>query len=84
MKDYSRISHHFLNQIASTTNNSRLVRLARQLESLLKSSSALRYPDRWLFPGIPHEKYDENMANEAIRIAQEIVNEVENIIETDC
>jgi len=84
MKHYSPISHHFLRQIASTTNNSRLDRLAGQLESLLKSSSALRYPDRWLFPGIPHEKYDENMANEAIHIAQEIVNEVENIIETDC
>ena len=81
MKDYRQIRHHFLNQIASETDNSILISRAREMESLLTGSSALRYPDQWPFPGIPHEKYDENKAKKALGIAREIVDEVKNIID---
>eukprot|EP00794_Sanderia_malayensis_P013906 gene13906-15355_t len=80
MKDFGRIDHHFLYAIALRTGNQLLVGLTRQLESLLSSSSHMRYPDRWCPPEIPHDKYNEDKALKALKIAEGIVREVEHIV----
>ena len=80
MKDFSKIDHHFLGTIASKTENQLLENLANQIDSLLVGSSAMRYPDRWRFPSIPHYQYDKEKAAEALRIAEKIVMEVDNIV----
>ena len=79
-KDHDVILHHFLPQIASMTSSSCLVTLANELESLVQGSAQPRYPDRWLPPSIPHDHYDEEVANKALVLAKEIVNEVGKII----
>ena len=56
---------------------------ASRLESLLKSSTAMRYPDQWMYPDIPHDKYDSQMAKEAIEITGEILDEVATIVNQD-
>ena len=80
MKDSERANHHHLGQIAKATENSLLPRLAIELESLLVGSAALRYPDRWCYPGIPHDKYDKEKAQMALKITQQIMVEVESIV----
>ena len=76
-KDYH---HHKLQLIASATKNTLLESLANQIESLLTGSAALRYPNRWCYPDIPHDMYGENKAEEAIRIAEKISMEVGRIV----
>lgn len=83
MKDAKDYNHHYLRSIANATENNRFESLADQIESLLTGSAALRYPNRWCYPAIPHDKYDKNKAEEAIRIADEISLEVERIVNNE-
>ena len=81
MRNYEGISHHNLGQLAAVTGNSELIFYGNRMESLLRGSSAMRYPDRWCPPSIPHDKYDEQKAVDALDIAERIVDEVEKIID---
>ena len=83
MKDAKDYNNHVLRRIASATENTRLENLADQIESLLTGSAALRYPNRWCYPDIPHDMYDENKAEEAIRIADNISQEARKIFENE-
>jgi len=80
IRDATEYNHHFLETIASATENTTLTYLAGQIESLLQSSAALRYPNRWRYPCIPHDKYDAATAEEALRITEKIFKEVEKIV----
>ena len=80
MKDSRHYNHHDLRFIASRTENVTLIHLADQIESLLVGSAALRYPNRWCYPCIPHDKYDVLKSKEALKIVKEIFKEVDKII----
>ena len=80
MRDATEYNHHFLRTIASATDNTTLIDLAGQIESLLQGSAALRYPNRWRYPCIPHDKYHAATAEEALRITEKIFKEVEKIV----
>ena len=67
---------HNLRILASDLEIDGLQELASMLEQLLGSSSKLRYPDRWLFPKIPHDQYTSGMADQAVRITSEIIDKV--------
>ena len=83
MKDAKEYRHHDLRVIASATENALLNSLAGQIESLLRGSAALRYPNQWPYPSIPHYNYDVNKADEALRIAEKIFEEVSRIVRKD-
>ena len=80
MKDSKHYNHHFLRAIASATENSTLEDLAGQIESLLRGSAALRYPNRWCYPSIPHDNYDQSKADKALKIAKKTFEEVDRIV----
>jgi len=80
MKDSRHYNHHDLRFIASRTENVTLIHLADQIESLLVGSAALRYPNRWCYPCIPHDKYDVLTSKKALKIVKEIFKEVDKII----
>ena len=80
MKDAKDYRHHFLRTIASATENKLLADLADEIESLLTGSAALRYPNRWCYPDIPHDKYDKSKAEQALQIAEQISREVDRIV----
>ena len=61
-------------------DDSVLHRLASELEGLVGSSTRMRYPDNLCFPRIPNEEYDAQMAEEALRLAREIVERVKSRI----
>ena len=71
---------HDLSIIASKLTNQRLKDLARKLEQLSVSSQHLLYPDRWLFPKIPVDQYDEAKSTEAIELATQILTIVHDEI----
>ena len=83
MKDTKEYRHHDLSVIASVTENELLINLAGEIESLLRGSAALRYPNQWCYPSIPHDNYDMNKADEALKIATEIFAEVKSIVNED-
>ena len=83
MTDAKGYKHHDLRTIASATANSLLKNVADQIESLLQRSAALRYPNHCCYPAIPHDKYDKSKAEVALRIAEEIFNEVNTIVSED-
>ena len=80
MKDSKHYNHHFLGTIAFATENSTLQDLAGQIESLLRGSAALRYPNRWCYPSIPHDKYDATTAEKALKVVKEIFTEVDKVV----
>ena len=67
---------HNLRILASDLEFDGIQELASMLEQLLGSSSKLRYPDRWPFPKIPHDKYTSGMADKAVIITREIIDKV--------
>ena len=72
LKHYEVITDHNLTHVASLLNDPELERLAFELETLIKSSPHLLYPNAW-GTGIPSEKYDENASIKAINLATEIL-----------
>ena len=78
--DVDKSNVHNLNVICCGLNDSALLHLASQLEGLLGSSTRMRYPDNLYFPRIPNEEYDAQMAEEALRLAKEIVDRVKSRI----
>ena len=80
MVDSGRARHHRLESIAATTESSDLKGLASDL-SFLGGSAELRYPDRWCYPGIPHDKYNEDDAEKAIRITENLLEVVEKLVQ---
>ena len=80
VKDAQVYNHHFLRIIASATGNTQLQTWADQIESILTGSAALRYPNRWCYPDIPHDKYDKSKAEQALQIAEQISQEVDRIV----
>ena len=50
--------------------------LAVQLERLVFNSAQMRYPDRMLYPKIPHDVYTAAQAEGAFRIATKILERV--------
>ena len=75
-----RSNVHNLNLICCGLDDSVLLRLANQLECLVGSSTRMRYPDNLCFPRIPNEVYNAQMAEEALRLAKEIVERVKSRI----
>lgn len=72
LKHYEVITDHNLINVSSLLDDDELKRLAFELETLIKSSPHLLYPNPWA-TGIPSEKYDENASIKAINLATEIL-----------
>eukprot|EP00112_Aurelia_sp_Birch-Aquarium-sp1_P008740 Seg1971.4 transcript_id=Seg1971.4/GoldUCD/mRNA.D3Y31 product=Sacsin protein_id=Seg1971.4/GoldUCD/D3Y31 len=79
MVDSGRAQHHFLSSIAATTGRSDLQSLANEL-SFLRGSAELRYPDRWCYPVVPHDKYNENDAEKARQITENLLQIVDRLV----
>ena len=73
LKHYEIIKEHNLRIVTIPLKNPELAMLAASLESLIKSSPHLLYPDKWPMPTIPSEKYDEAASTEAINLATKIL-----------
>eukprot|EP00795_Rhopilema_esculentum_P000721 gene721-10435_t len=80
MKKDCRSRHHRLRHIAMLSGQNTLEIAAAELEGLVKGSTAMRYPDQWIYPEIPHDKYNSQMAKEAIEITGKILDEVNKIV----
>ena len=80
MVDSGRARHHRLESIAATTGRSDLQSLASDL-SFLHGSAELRYPDRWCYPGIPHDKYNEDGAEKAMQITENLLEVVKKLVQ---
>ena len=78
--DVERSNVHDLRVICCGLDDSVLLQLATQLEGLVGGSTRMRYPDNLCFPRIPNEVYDAQMAEEALRLAKEIVERVKGRI----
>jgi len=66
--------------IAQDIDDYHIKELASRLESLLGSSTKLRYPDQWSYPKIPHTQYDGAKASEAIEITESLMKAIERIV----
>ena len=77
--DYRRMNTHYLDSIALGTP-SNLYDLASELQRITRYAEAMRYPDRWPAPGIPHNGYDNATASRARELAQQIVDTVKGIL----
>jgi len=78
--DADRMNEHSLVQICSGLNDSELTQLASQLEDVVGDHTRMRYPDTVRFPQIPNEVYEVGMAQDALQLAKEIVERVQNRI----
>lgn len=78
--DAFKINRHDLSQNASRLNDSELLKLATQLERRLVDSTHMRYPDRMCYPQIPKDVYSDEDAREALRLAEEILQRVRNLV----
>lgn len=67
------IKEHNLRIVAVPLEDPELKMLAASLESLIKSSPHLLYPNKWPMPTIPFEQYDEAASAEAIDLATKIL-----------
>ena len=74
------MNEHSLVQICSGLNDSELTQLASQLEDVVGDHTRMRYPDTVRFPQIPNEVYEVGMAQDALQLAKEIVERVQNRI----
>ncbi len=79
--DAKRTNDHNLSVIAQDIDNSYVQELASKLESLLGSSTKLRYPDQWHYPAIPHTQYSRETALEALEITEALMDEINEIVE---
>ena len=73
LKHYEMIKEHNLRIVAVPLEDPELKMLATSLESLIKSSPHLLYPNKWPMPTIPFEQYDEAASTEAINLATKIL-----------
>ena len=80
MRKDCRTRHHLIRRIAILSGQNTLEIAAAELEGLVKGSTAMRYPDQWIYPEIPHDKYNSQMAKEAIEITGKILDEVNKIV----
>ena len=78
--DAEKSNVHNLLFICYGLDDSVLLQLASQLESLVGSSTRMRYPDNLCFPRIPNEVYDAQMAEKALCLAKKIVERVKSRI----
>lgn len=74
--DADKTNVHNLVQNCYDLDDTELVGLARQLESLVGDSTRMRYPDRMSYPQIPNDVYSHDMAETAREIAEKIVERV--------
>ena len=73
---FSRDNYHDLCTLACTLDTN-IRDLALKLEVLLGSNAHMRYPDLWPAPTVPHDHFDSKKAEDAVALASEIVNIVE-------
>lgn len=73
LKHYEMIKEHNLRIVAVPLEDPELKMLAASLESLIKSSPHLLYPNKWPMPTIPFEQYNEAASAEAIDLASKIL-----------
>ena len=73
LKHYEMIKEHNLRIVAVPLEDPELKMLAASLESLIKSSPHLLYPNKWPMPTIPFEQYNEAASAEAIDRASKIL-----------
>ena len=78
--DAEKSNVHNLLSICYGLDDPVLLQLASQLESLVGSSTRMRYPDNLCFPKIPNEVYDTQMAEKALGLAKKIVERVKSRI----
>ena len=67
---------HGLAALCGRLNDEELSRLAIQLECIVGNYARMRYPDKLCFPRIPNDVYDEQMAQNALQLATQIVERV--------
>ena len=67
---------HNLTKNASCLGDTELTNVANDLESCVEDSTRMRYPDRLNYPEIPNDVYTDALANEALRLATNILDRV--------
>ncbi|KAJ8303847.1 hypothetical protein KUTeg_017430 [Tegillarca granosa] len=71
---------HLLSSVASAQPKETLREKAAKLDNLLGDYDSMRYPDACSFPCTPSELYDAVKAQEAVKQAQEIIEEVDDYL----
>ncbi|XP_048257395.1 sacsin-like isoform X1 [Haliotis rufescens] len=74
-------SSNALTEITSGLDNSQLLDLATQLQSLVGDYSRMCYPDRLSFPSIPAAVYTESHARQACVLAESILELVKELFD---
>lgn len=67
---------HNLTKNASCLGDTELTNVANDLECCVEDSTRMRYPDRLNYPEIPNDVYTDALANEALRLATNILDRV--------
>ena len=82
LENYSnRLTSHDLVTLSNMMSDKLLCTLCQSLQRTTGRSEAMRYPDCWQSPSIPHTRYTEHDANTAKNLAAEIVHYVEKLVQ---
>jgi len=63
-------------RLANSIDNENIREHARKLQRVVKNKDGPRYPWSWPIPEIPHDRYGELEATEAVNLAKQILEEV--------
>lgn len=74
------MTHRLPYLVSSNESDSNLCEWANELERITRSAEAVRYPDRWNAPNVPHNQYTSSDAVSAKQLARKIVNFVGDIV----
>jgi len=75
-ENYKRTNDHDLMRLANSIDNENIREHAKKLQRVVKDEDSLRYPSSWPFPEIPHDRYGELEAIEAVDLAKQILEEI--------
>ena len=74
--DAFKTNVHNLMRNASRLGDSKLTKLANQLEQKVVDSTRMRYPDQVSYPQIPNDVYSMEIAHDALELARSILEKV--------
>ena len=75
-EDYKYFHHHNLTQLANCIDNNNIKQNAGRLQRVVKDENSPRYPSSLPVPEIPHDRYGELEATEAVNLAKQILEEI--------
>jgi len=74
------MTHRLPYLVSGNESDSDLREWANELERITSSAEAMRYPDRWTAPNVPHNQYTSSDAESAKQLARQIVEYVGDIV----